>query len=36
VFENDPERLKRAIDAGANVNITDTELQQRYPRAVPG
>lgn len=30
VFEGNTEQLKQAIDQGANVNITDTELVARY------
>jgi hypothetical protein len=30
VFENDVDKLQRALDAGANVNVTDLELARKY------
>ena len=33
VFDNNIEMLKESLDKGANVNITDTELWNRYNRA---
>jgi hypothetical protein len=30
VFENDVDQLKNALDRGANVNVTDTEVLSRY------